>query len=44
MQIVMNNSIIRNSYLQQLIDYSWDGQVKIITGIRRCGNSYFLKI
>ena len=25
-----------------MIDYMWDGQVKVITGIRRCGKSYLL--
>ena len=34
--------IKRDRYLQQLISYMWDGQVKIITGIRRCGKSYLL--
>ena len=34
--------IARPTYLQQLIDLSWDGQVKVITGIRRCGKSYLL--
>ncbi len=34
--------IRRDSYLQQLIDYKGDGQVKVITGIRRCGKSYLL--
>lgn len=33
----------RNSYLQQLINYQWNGLVKVITGIRRCGKSYLLK-
>lgn len=33
----------RDYYLQQLIDYRFDGQVKVITGIRRCGKSYLLK-
>ncbi len=35
--------IKRDSYLQQLISYRFDGLVKIITGIRRCGKSYLLK-
>ncbi len=35
--------IIRNRYLQQLIDFMWDGQVKVITGIRRCGKSFLLR-
>lgn len=34
--------IKRDRYLQQLISYMWDGQVKVITGIRRCGKSYLL--
>ena len=36
--------IKRDSYLKQLIDYQWDGQVKVITGIRRCGKSYLLNV
>ncbi len=35
--------IKRDGYLQQLISYRFDGLVKIITGIRRCGKSYLLK-
>lgn len=35
--------IKRDKYLKQLIDYQWDGQVKVITGIRRCGKSYLLR-
>ena len=35
--------IKRDSYLQQLISYHFDGLVKVITGIRRCGKSYLLK-
>lgn len=35
--------IKRNSYLNKLISFMNDGQVKVITGIRRCGKSYLLK-
>lgn len=35
--------IKRDKYLQQLIDFMWDGQVKVITGIKRCGKSYRLR-
>ena len=35
--------IKRDVYLQQLISYRFDGLVKVITGIRRCGKSYLLK-
>ena len=35
--------IQRPRYLQQLIDAQWDGQVKVITGLRRCGKSYLLR-
>ena len=34
--------IQRDKYLRQLIDFQWDGQVKVITGVRRCGKSYLL--
>ena len=34
--------IKRDRYLQHVIDYMWDGQVKVITGIRRCGKSFLL--
>ena len=36
--------IKRDLYLNQIIGYMWDGQVKVITGIRRCGKSYLLRI
>ena len=35
--------IKRDRYLRQLIQSMWDGQVKVITGIRRCGKSYLLR-
>ncbi|MCR4606739.1 MAG: ATP-binding protein [Oscillospiraceae bacterium] len=35
--------IKRDLYLKKLISYMWDGQVKVITGIRRCGKSYLLR-
>lgn len=34
--------IKRDLYLKRIISYMWDGQVKVITGIRRCGKSYLL--
>ena len=34
--------IKRDRYLNKLISYMWDGQVKVITGIRRCGKSFLL--
>ena len=36
--------IKRDRYLNKLISYLWDGQVKVITGIRRCGKSYLLNL
>lgn len=35
--------IKRDIYLKQLVSYRFDGLVKVITGIRRCGKSYLLK-
>lgn len=35
--------IKRDRYLKQIISYMWDGQIKVITGIRRCGKSYLLR-
>ena len=34
--------IKRDKYLNKIISYMWDGQVKVITGIRRCGKSFLL--
>lgn len=34
--------IIRDSYIKQLVSKSWNGKIKIVTGIRRCGKSYLL--
>ena len=36
--------IERPEYLGQLIASKMNGMVKIITGIRRCGKSYLLRI
>ena len=35
--------IKRDLYLKRLISYMWDGQVKVITGIRRYEKSYLLR-
>ena len=35
--------IKRDIYLNRIISFMWDGQVKVITGIRRCGKSYLLR-
>ncbi len=34
--------IQRNQYINELISKRWNGKVKIITGIRRCGKSFLL--
>lgn len=34
--------IERNEYIKKLMSKRWNGKVKIITGIRRCGKSYLL--
>ena len=33
----------REDYLKKIRDFYKDDMVKVITGIRRCGKSYFLK-
>ena len=42
MQESGNAMIKRNDYLEKIKDKMWNGSVKIITGIRRCGKSYIL--
>lgn len=34
--------IQRNQYINELLSKRWNGKVKIITGIRRCGKSFLL--
>lgn len=34
--------ILRDEYLKKLISKKWNGRIKVITGIRRCGKSYLL--
>jgi predicted AAA+ superfamily ATPase len=34
--------IKRDSYLKRMIHHMWNGEVKVITGIRRCGKSVLL--
>ena len=36
--------IRRDSYLNRIKSFMWDGQIKVITGIRRCGKSYLLRM
>lgn len=32
----------RDDYLEKLLSHRWNGLVKVITGVRRCGKSYLL--
>lgn len=32
----------RDSYMNRLIHSMWNGEIKVITGIRRCGKSVLL--
>ena len=34
--------INREHYVKELLSKRWNGKVKIITGIRRCGKSFLL--
>lgn len=34
--------IQRDKYVSELLSKRWNGKVKIITGIRRCGKSFLL--
>ena len=36
--------IERKQYVDKLLSKSWNGKVKIVTGIRRCGKSFLLRI
>lgn len=33
--------IKRDFYLHRMIHHMWNGEIKVITGIRRCGKSVF---
>ena len=37
-----NDAVARPFYLEQLRSRAWNGQAKVVTGIRRCGKSFLL--
>ena len=41
-QLRGDEMIERTTYLNRLIHNMWNGEVKVITGIRRCGKSVLL--
>ncbi len=41
-QVRCEKLINRNSYLERIIRNMWNGEIKVITGIRRCGKSVLL--
>ncbi len=41
--MLLMKEIRRDFYLNELIKKDGNGQIKVITGIRRCGKSYLLK-
>ena len=36
--------IQRDQFVNELLSKRWNGKVKIITGIRRCGKSFLLSV
>ena len=42
LNIRRDSMIKRDEYLEKLISRKWNGMIKVITGIRRCGKSFLL--
>ena len=42
LQVQGDKMIKRTTYLNRIIHNMWNGEVKVITGIRRCGKSVLL--
>lgn len=42
MQVRGGSMVKRDFYLEKIIHHMWNGEVKVITGIRRCGKSVLL--